>query len=340
MDYLRLIPVDVVCDRRHYRGHPADYNVHCWEGDNLFHPKLLLLLFSDRIAWVEGSLNITRAVYASNRELVTYHENTRRRLSPGTRELVRQLAIQRAYAAKRILSAADGALKTVASNRSFTSLDTAILETFLSHTKNTQGVYIVSPFLDQRDQVGPAIDSSVLKTLAKRYSKAQFRVFLPEITCANGERALQGSKGLFISAFGPKANKQRLAFCGVPSDQRALHAKLLAVRHGKAGARASVLTGSPNLTENALCKAGSKANVELARALNIRWKDVQTILRPLGSRFKPLSQCKFEPMQSAVVSGWHVLKSATYHPLQCELELEWRQPDAPSHTQLYYAGAR
>jgi hypothetical protein len=339
LDRLRSIPVDVVCDRRHYRGHPADYNVHCWAGENLFHPKLVVLLFTDRIAWVEGSLNLTRAGYSNNRELVTYHEDVRRKLSQGTRKLVQQLAIQGVDAAQRIHAAANGPLKTEVSNRSFTSLDAPILERFLNRTQRAESVYIVSPFLDQREQAGVALDSSILKTLAKRYPKAQFRVFLPEIARVNGERALQGSKGLFISAFGPKATKERLGICGVPSDERRLHAKLLVMRHGKSGARASVLTGSPNLTENALSRAGSKANVELARALNIRWKDVQKILRPLGSRFKPLSQCKFEPMQATVVPGWPVLKSATYHPLQGELELEWRRPGDLSLTQLYYAGA-
>ena len=40
-DHLRSIPIDVVCDYRHYRVHDAAHNVHCWEGNNLFHPKLV-----------------------------------------------------------------------------------------------------------------------------------------------------------------------------------------------------------------------------------------------------------------------------------------------------------
>ena len=261
------------------------------------------------------------------------------RLPWGVRELVRQLADQRVDAAKRVLDAAGVALKTDVRNRSVTSLDTALLDGLINRAKQARSVHIVSPFFDGREHAGPSIELTVLRVLAKQYPKAQFRIFLPEITRADGKLALQGSKAFFALVFGPKAGGDRLGFCGVPSDQRPLHAKLLAIRHGKGGTRATVLTGSPNLTENALRRMGTSANVELAREVAVRWKDVEQLLLPFRRKVKKLSECLFEPPQSIAAIGWHVLKSATYRPLRRELELEWRQPDAVRQTQLYYAEA-
>ncbi|BAU49570.1 hypothetical protein SVA_3022 [Sulfurifustis variabilis] len=338
-DRLREIPVDVVCDHRHYRGHTVTYNVHCWTGDNLFHPKLLLLLFDDHVVWIEGSLNLTRAGYTVNRELVTFHDNKRCKLPHGVRELVRNLASQGVDAARRVFKAASGA-RTDVRNRSVTSLDSALLDGLLGRVKHAHSVYVVTPFLDHRDQAGPAIETAALKVLAERYPGAAFRIFLPEVTRTDGRPALQASKALFTQAFGPRVREDRLAFCGVPSDQHPLHAKLLAVRHGRQGARATVLTGSPNLTERALLKKGARANVELAREFAVRWKEVDGLLRPLGRRFKPLSECAFEPPQSITTAGWHALKSATYHPFRRELELEWRTPEYAQLTWLFYAGKK
>lgn len=338
-DRLREIPVDVVCDHRHYRGHAATYNVHCWAGDNLFHPKLFLLLFDDQIVWIEGSLNLTRAGYTVNRELVTFHENRHCKLPHGVRVLVRCLASQGVDAARRVLRATSG-LRTDVRNRSVTSLDSALLDGLLGRVRHAHSVYVMSPFLDHRDQAAPAIETAALKVLAQRYPDAAFRLFLPEVTGVNGKPVLHASKALFTQAFGPRVREDRLAFCGVPSDQHPLHAKLLAVRHGKQGALATVLTGSPNLTESALLKKGVRANVELAREFTVRWKDVEGLLRPLGRRFKPLSDCSFGPPQSITAAGWHVLRSATYYPLRRELELDWRSPEYMERSWLFYAGEK
>ena len=99
-DRLREIPIDVMCDYRHYRSHGGTYNVHCWPGPNLFHPKLLMLLFSDRVVWLEGSQNLTRSGYAANQELVSLHVTTMDRLPHGVHALVGRLAQQRIEAAR------------------------------------------------------------------------------------------------------------------------------------------------------------------------------------------------------------------------------------------------
>jgi hypothetical protein len=335
-DLLRGIPVDVVCDFRHYHGH-TDRNVHTWHGDSLFHPKLILLLFADRVVWIEGSLNLTRAGYMTNQELASYHQSSRS-LPHGVSELVRQLANQGVEAAKRIRNATAN-VRTEVQNRSVTSLDSALLDGFLGRVRKAHSVYLVAPFFDRREQAGPAIESAALQALAKSYPKAQFRIFLPELTRPDGTAALQGSKGLFTQVFGPRATEERLLFCGVPSNERPLHAKLLAVRHGNSGARVTVLTGSPNMTESALLKKGVRANVELARELSLRWKDIDQLLRPLGRKFKPLSECVFDPPLPIITSGWHALNSATYYPLRQKLELDWRRPEYARQTRLYYAGS-
>ncbi len=338
-DRLREIPIDVVCDHRHYRGHAAAYNVHCWPEHNLFHPKLLLLLFDNHIVWIEGSLNLTHAGHTVNRELVTFHGSGESKLPHGVRELVRNLANQGVDAAKRVLEATRGA-RTDVRNRSVTSLDSALLDGLIARVNHAHSIYVVTPFLDRRDQVGSALETAALKVLAKRYPDAAFRIFLPKVTCEDGRSVLQASKALFTQVFGPRATKGRLAFCGVPSDREPLHAKLLAIRHGRQGEDVTVLTGSPNLTENALLKRGVEANVELAREFTAQWKDVERLLRRLGWGFKSLSACSFEPPPVMTATGWHVLRSATYYPFARELEIHWRHSDCMRGTDLFYAGKK
>lgn len=337
-EYIRSIPIDVVCDHRHYRGHSGAYNVRCWQGDGLFHPKLVLLLFSDRTVWIEGSLNFTRDGYTSNREVATCHEADRR-LPHGVRELTRYLAAQGVEAAQEIIRATKST-RTDRANRSVTSLDTSLLLDFIGRTRKAHSVYLVAPFFDQRERAGPSIEAAALSVLANNYRSAAFRIFLPQFERPGGETVLQGSKGLFAQVFGAHTGDKRVAFRGVPSDERPMHAKILAVRHGKSGSRATVLTGSPNLTESALLKRGTKANVELARELSMKWRDVEELFRPLGRTFKKLADCNFEPPKPLASVGWHVLKSATYDPLRCRLQVEWRMPAHARQTLLYYAGVR
>jgi hypothetical protein len=178
-----------------------------------------------------------------------------------------------------------------------------------------------------------------LRALVANYPRARFQIYLPEILTKDGEPALQGHRGLFATIFGKHPPLQKVSFCGVPSTEKPLHAKLIAARYGKAGARAVVLAGSPNLTESALLKKGSRANVELARELVLRWKDVERLLRRLGCRFKPLWQCKFEPPESTIPNGWHAVSSATFYPLKGTLVLEWRRPEYATLT-VSYLGTR
>lgn len=297
-----------------------------------------MLMFSHRIVWIEGSLNITRAGYLENRELVTFHASTRRQLPHGTRQLVNHLANQGIRAARIILKASGARLRSDALNRSVTSLDSALLSDLIGRTKAASDIYIVSPFFDRRDQAGPSIEVTALRTLAKQYPKARFRIFLPDVANADGAPILQGSKGLFTQVFGPRPTLDRVGFCGVPSSARRLHAKLVAIRHRKRGAKATLLTGSPNFTAIALLRRGAQANVELARELTVRWPELQLLTRPLGRKFRTLANCVFELPQEVSSTDWHVLKSAIYCPFRGELTLEWRQPGHAAQTELLYAG--
>lgn len=338
-DLLRGIPIDVVCDHRHYRGHGSAYNAHCWPESNLFHPKLVLLLFSDKVIWIEGSLNMTRAGYVVNRELASYHEDRRRKLPHGVHLLSSVLAAQGVGAAKEIVRSTTQE-RVDTKNRSLTSIDAPILDGRLPSTGRARSVYIVTPFFDRREKSGTTIDATVLGTLARAYPDAQFRIFAPEITRRDGKRALQASKALFEQVFGPQVSQRRVAICAVPSDNYPLHAKLIAVRSGAHGGQASVLTGSPNVTEVALLRKGKGANVELARLFSARWKHVEGLLHRLGRKFRPISAYLFEPPRSISPSGWHALKSAVYDPFKRQLGLEWISRDHPGKTRLYYAGRR
>jgi hypothetical protein len=270
-DLLRSIPVDVVCDRRNYSGHAVGYNVHLWNGENLFHPKVLMLLFTDRIVWVEGSMNLTAAGYMRNRELASYHESTSA-LPLGIRSLISRLQVDGVDAAKRIAESTRVS-RTDPANRSVTTLDTPLLPDLLRRSRGAHSVYVVSPFFDQRDQDGPSIDAAAMHVLAKSYPTAKFHFYLPMRNRPDGETALQGSRSLFVGVFGSNPSSDRVVFCGVPNESP-LHAKLIAVRHHSSRTRTTVLTGSPNATEKALMKQGASANVELARELTLHWKDV------------------------------------------------------------------
>jgi hypothetical protein len=334
-DGLRGVPIDVVCDHRHYRGHGTGYNVHCWKESNLFHPKLLMLCFADRFVWLEGSLNLTRAGHGVNRELASYHESDRRALPTGVLNLLRRLALQGLDAA-RLITQGVGRRRTVSRNRSLTSLDASLLECLLGRVRHATQVALVAPFFDQREQGEPTIDTSALRRLAQAYPNTPFRIYLPHVTGPDGKDALQAHRAVFSHAFGPNAGIERVAFCGVPSEQCPLHAKLIALQHGTRGSEATLLTGSPNITENALMRKGASANVELARELRVRWRDTEALLGRLGRKFKPLSECRFLPPPPIKMFGWHALQSAVYNPLERELELVWLKP--MNETILRYDG--
>lgn len=337
-DRLREIPVDVICDHRHYRGHGFGYNVHCWPGDNLFHPKLLMLLFTDRLVWLEGSQNLTRAGYALNRELVSFHKSRKNRFPPGVAKLVGRLAQLRIASAEKIWKVTTGA-REQSMNRSITSLDRELLAGMMSRVRKASDVYVVAPFFDRREQVGVSIETSALKRLADQYPEAKFWVFLPQIETADGHHELQASRQTFAKAFGYQAPMSRLALCGVPSDKQPLHAKLLGIRYGQRDATVTILVGSPNLTEVALLKKGSNANVELAREITGTWSWFERLLKPLEGRFKKFADCRFnkEPLQ-VTSSGWHALESAIYNPLRQDLQVKWRRSELAWATRVCYGG--
>ena len=86
------IPIDVVCDRRHYRGHGSGYNVTRWPGPGLFHPKLFMILREHEVLRVEGSLNLTSAGWSQNREIAIFERSGTKRLPMDLRWLLRSLS--------------------------------------------------------------------------------------------------------------------------------------------------------------------------------------------------------------------------------------------------------
>jgi hypothetical protein len=334
VDCLRGKPIDVVCDARHYRGHSRGYNVTCWRGSNLFHPKLMMLCFKNQISWIEGSLNLTNAGYMLNQELATFHQSDRGRLPAGILTLVKQLARQQVAAASLIADSVTNK-RTDCRDRSVSSLDGPLLEGLLGRVREAAEVVLIAPFFDQREEDSPTLEATALRRLADAYPEARFRIYLPRIS--REVPTLQGNRAVFSHAFGPRARKERVGFCGVWSDRHPLHAKLVALRHGRGGTYATMLVGSPNLTENALLREGLNGNVELARELQVPWRQVERLLRCLPSSFGAMDKWNFEPPRMTPMHGWHALESATYSPLTGELHLIWRKSPA-TETLLCYAG--
>jgi hypothetical protein len=95
---LKRIHIDVVCDRKLYRSHSRDdrFRVHLYQQSELFHPKLLIVLLADRVVWISGSANSTRAGYCANREIMLLHEPGDPTLPAPLRRLLARLSSEAA----------------------------------------------------------------------------------------------------------------------------------------------------------------------------------------------------------------------------------------------------
>lgn len=330
-DHLRGIPIDVVCDRHQYRGHDLGYNVHLWSGDNLFHPKLLVLLFEREIVWLSGSLNLTGPGWRSNRELVLVHEARDRNLPHGLGVILRRLS--NSQSAKMIL-AESYTRGTGDRSTHLCSLDERIGERFLRGRRDASEVHVVAPFFDCRTEANAPLDSTVVKRLRSRFPFAQFHFYLPQID--SDPVTVQGSRTLFGGLF-PSSHLPQPWIHAVPRRPGPLHGKLIVVRYGARGGRARLLAGSSNISEAALFRKGRRANVEFASKFDIAWRHVEPLLRGLGRPYR-LKSLKFEPPAMSREKGWDVLDRVVYHPLSGKLLVTWRDSSKIRQTQLRYCG--
>jgi len=175
------LPVDVVCDGTHYRGHRVGFNVSLWpKSRRLFHPKLLIVLFGNEVVWSGGSLNLTPAGWNRNREVAVWHR-------PGRRALPRELrtfleALAGVAAAKKILEGTTGERNDNLSCRFLTSLHEPIGTRFLaSAPKHIDEVHLVAPFFEPEESAEASVDAKWLQSLVQRHPNAHFHVYLPQL---------------------------------------------------------------------------------------------------------------------------------------------------------------
>ena len=323
------VPIDVVCDELHYRGHGRGYNVTRWPRRmGLFHPKLLLVLFDDDLVWAEGSLNMTREGWQRNRELVLLHEPMSPLLPRAVGRLLSRfvhVTAAREILARTRISDLAGSLGS--------SEGVSIGKRFLYGLggKRARALHVVTPFLDQ-GETGDALEASALATLVNGTNPDQVHLYLQALN-EEGTR-VQGSASIRAAL-----TKRHVIIHPVPEKPGSLHAKLVVARFGWGGSKARLLCGSPNVTRNALF-VSKRANIELGRRIDARWIDVEPVLRairPLKAR--RIDQVKFQPPPFVAEDrGCDAVERAVYVPLEGVIELTWRRPDRRSATRVSYAG--
>ncbi len=335
---LKRIPVDVVCDSAQYRGHPADrgYNVHVWRGARLFHPKCLLILLEHEILWIDGSLNLTRCGWCTNREIAMLHD-------PGNKALPRELrqlleAARDCPAAKTIVDTTVNAHNSLP-GRLFTSLAQPIGPRFLRLApKSAREIHLLAPFFDCGDQGdGETVDGVWLQKLADEYQSTSFHIYVPQLD--TNPLTVQGTRTVFAALASKLDPGVELFFHPVVPKPGHLHGKLIAIRFKQGRKqRARILMGSANITSAALLK--NKRNVEMAWIFEASWSDTEQFLKTLGTKRVGFRDLRFRAPARVVFHRWNALERAQFDPVKKELHISWANGFGPFNTDIEYLGKR
>lgn len=329
------LPVDVVCDRSRYHGHRVGFNVTLWPNSaRLFHPKIFIALFRDEVVWSDGSLNLTPAGWHRNREIAMVHRPRRMALPGELRELLG--ALPGVAAAQRILEATSNERASDLPGRYLTSLRAPIGARYVSTApKHVAEIHLVAPFFEKDESSEASLDDHWLRLLAKRYSQAQFHVYLPLIEA--DPLRVQGCRERFETL--EEQITHRIALHPVVAAPGPLHGKIACLVHTTSRTqRAHILVGSPNMTRAALMVGTSSGNVESAWILDERWQDAKPIFRALGSRVWSIDDAEFVEPLIDQVEAWMPLRRAIYDPLQRELRVDWTDAADARKTAVRYAG--
>ena len=337
---LGRIPVDVVCDQRLYRGHALDrrFRVHLYPHEQLFHPKLLMILLENEVIWISGSGNLTAAGYCSNREIALLHEPGDLKLPPTLRRLLAKLPGD----AAGVIRDATGDGPRGSSRRGgrfVTSLDSRIGREFLSRApRGAHEICILAPYFEQANGDDP-LDRGWLDALRARFPDALFRVYLPLLE--TGRRPLvQGDRALFEAFRDSLRQLDSLRFYPVPHDPGPLHGKLVAlVYRGTKGRRARILVGSPNPSRRALLLPGR--NVETAWIADVKGSALAAFLDGLDvGESRPLEALRFEPPRRQSEIVWTALSCAALDPVTRTLSLTWVDGRRRQETDVFYGSRR
>ena len=235
----------VVCDRQHYRGHSGGPWVKTWPGQELFHPKVALLVFDKATVLFAGSANLTRRGHNDQIELMAMETWERQGLPAAMKPICSRIG---GMLAQELLR-----LPIIPSRRFVCSL-TGPFENRLTKSRADE-LTVVSPFYD-RQESAEAPDLSFIDALAERLHPTTITVVAPVLETGHVPARVKQTVQL-PSAFVRRWKRQLVLYGVNPDDRsgRALHAKVLAVRRGK---RLEILVGSANAT----CAGMRGANVE------------------------------------------------------------------------------
>ncbi len=337
---LKRIPIDVICDRKMYREHtPSErYRVHLYQGPELFHPKLLIVLLDQAVIWISGSGNLTQSGYRSNREIALIHEPGDRTLPKSLRRLLARLPSDAARTIRA--STTDAEHTSLQFGRFTTSLDGPIGPAFLSRCpRDVREVHLLAPFFEQAATVDP-IDHGWLGTLRSRFPRAKYRFYLPRLSNDGRQLCVQGDRALFEQFANELGNDDRLRFFPVLPDPGPLHGKLVAIvyRNGQAR-RARILLGSPNPSRRALLLP--RRNIEVAWIADISGSRLDSFLDYLNAgEGRRLSTLRFEPPDRTSEQVWSALSRVVLDPAKRTLSLTWMDAHDRNDTSVYYGKRR
>jgi hypothetical protein len=308
--------LQVICDSQNYRGHRDGPWVKTWPGQELFHPKVTLLVFNEATVLFAGSANLTRRGQNEQLELMGMETWERSGLPSAMKSMCRQIGGRLAHELLK--------LPELSSKRFVCSLDDPFENMFGEFRADE--VTIVSPFYD-RAESAEALDLSFVNVLAERLKPTRITVVAPVLENGQGEQAVQ-LPSTFVKRW-----KGKLDLYGVSPDDhrgRALHAKVLAVRRGE---KVLLLLGSANATHAGMCGQ----NVEAGWSGRIDRSQLRTWLKDGGllkSKLEPATiRCVMPPVQPRHAACPVV--SAVLDEASEVLNLTWKRGDRSAVLLLY-----
>jgi hypothetical protein len=322
-------PVLILCDHAE-AGRELPYNLEVTKpGRFAFHPKLLLLDYTDVIRVAISSANLTRSGWSSALELFIYED-----IEPGGRHgwgapLVRFLEGTSGLISQTARDELEPYITLMRRVKKpigpfgwgpelVSSFDGPLMDAALDAMGNVSSVDVVTPFLEGEEGAG------VFDRLESQHPAIRGTLYL-RAEDADGTPVVRGPEEKLRRLLGSgrwQVQRVRAEWEGDEEDappSRELHGKLLALRKGK---RAKVLIGSANVTAAALLRFPPNGNVELCCLLDLSTKQLKAILPqsdglPTGE-FR-IDAADAEPESVPTAADWVV--EAIYRGDRAELEL-------------------
>jgi hypothetical protein len=312
--------LQVICDRQNYRGHSGGPWVKTWPGQELFHPKVTLLVFKEATVLFAGSANLTRQGHGDQIELMGMEIWEHRGLPSAMRPICRRIG---GRLAQELLK-----LPELSSKRFVCSLEDPFENMF--GEPQADELTIVSPFYD-RAESAEAQDLSFVNVLAERLKPTRITVVAPVLE--NGQGTSQGKQAVQLPSTFVKRWKEQLVLYGVSPDDhcgRTLHAKVLAIRRGE---KVLLLLGSANATHAGMCGQ----NVEAGWFGRIDRLQFRTWLKNGGLLKSQLDLAKIRCVMSQVPPRRAAcpVASAILDEANEVLQLTWKRGDRSAFSLSY-----